>query len=151
MLDLDLTIRTFGWQLTQVSDPAPTALLPWSYTIGLGESYDHPDLMMIGVELETQSAVIRRIVEPIERTGRIDRQDLDDAGITLVEVHPNHLRDHWFGQWSNRAGILPPDGTFLQVVPPPDWFCSCHRHALPRFDRPGPIRFGNRADRQRSD
>lgn len=149
MLDLDLTIRTFGWQLTQVSDPAPISTLPWSYTIGLGESYDHAELMMIGVELGTQSMVIRRVVAMIEERGQIDHDELARLGLSLVEVHRNHLRDHWFGTWSRRYGEPPPDGTFLQIVPPSDWFCECHQHSVPRFDRPAPIRFGNRAERRR--
>jgi hypothetical protein len=143
MLALDLTIRTYGWRLTQVTDT-----MPWSYTIGLTESYDHPELMITGLELEMQSSVIRRIVGPIEKSGTIDQNALDDAGITLVEVHPNHLRSDWFGTWSNRYGHTPPAGTFLQIVPPSDWFCECHQHSMPHFELPGPIRFGNRASRR---
>ena len=123
MLHLDLTIRVHGWSLVDVTES-----LPWSYTIGLTESYGHPELMMIGVELETQSAAIRRIVEPIARTGSVDAADLIDAGIELVEVHGNHLRGDWFGTWANRYG---------------------HPPSAPRFDRPGPIRQGNRAERRR--
>ena len=137
MLALDLTIRTYGWQLTQITDANP-----WSYTIGLTESYGHPELMIAGLTLGRQSTVIRRIVDPIERTGRIDAAELADVGITLVEVHPHHLRGDWFGTWSNRYGNAPPDGTFLQIVPPEEWFCDCHRHSVPRFDRAAPIRFG---------
>jgi len=132
MLDLDLTIRTYGWQLTQVTDPA----MPWSYTIGLGESYDHAELMMIGVELGTQSHVIRHLVAMITEAGEIDHDELDRRGLSLVDVHRHHLRDHWFGTWSNRYGTLPPDGTFVQIIPPRDWFCKCHRNSTPRFDRP---------------
>ena len=146
MLSLDLTIRTYGWQLTQVTDSA----MPGSYTIGLGESYDHPELVMVGVELDTQSAIIRKIVSMVETTGRIDTDDVESHGLTLVEVHRDHLHDHWFGTWSNRYGHLPPDGTFLQIVPPPEWFCSCHQTSWPRFDRPGRWRGpGNRAERRR--
>ena len=50
MLSLDLTIRTYGWQLHQITDDNP-----WSYTIGLLESYDHPELMVTGLELELTS------------------------------------------------------------------------------------------------
>lgn len=71
MLHLDLTIRVHGWSLVDATES-----LPWSYTIGLTESYGHPELMMIGVELEAQSAAIRRIVEPIARTGSVDAADL---------------------------------------------------------------------------
>ncbi len=88
MLALDLTIRTYGWQLTQVTDDHP-----WSYTIGLTESYGHPELMITGLELDVQSTVIRKIIDAIETTGSVDHAFLERQGVTLVEVHPNHLRD----------------------------------------------------------
>lgn len=144
MLTLDLTIRTHGWQLTQVTDA-----MPWSYTIGLTESYGHPELMMYGVELGTQNSVIRKIVDPIATTGSVDQPFLERQGVTLVEVHPNHLADHWFGTWSSFYERLPAPGSFLQIVPPADWFCDCHEHSMPHFELPGPIRFGNRAERRR--
>ena len=144
MLALDLTIRTHGWALTQV-----TAEMPWSYTIGLSESYDHPELMIAGVELSTQRSVVNRIVDAIVKTGSVDHPLLADAGITLVEVHPTHLADHWFGRWSAHYERIPVPGTFLQIVPPWDWFCDCHQHSMPHFELPDPIRFGNRAERRR--
>jgi hypothetical protein len=143
MLALDLTIRTYGWQLTQVTDATP-----WSYTIGLIESYDHPELMVAGLELDTQSMVIRKIVDSIASTGNVDHAFLEREGVTLVEVHPNHLADDWFGTWSNFYGHVPPDGSFLQIVPPGDWFCDCHQHSVPHFELPGPIRDDNRASRR---
>ncbi len=144
MLSLDLTIRTFGWQLTQITDTNP-----WSYTIGLLESYDHPELMIVGLELDLQATVIRKIVDTIERTGTVDHTFLQREGITRVEVHPNHLAGDWFGTWSNFYQRVPTPGSFLQIVPPSDWCCDCCRHSVPHFELPDPIRFGSRAARQR--
>jgi hypothetical protein len=144
MLSLDLTIRTYGWQLHQITDRNP-----WSYTIGLLESYGHPELMVTGVRFETQNTMIRKIVDSIEKTGSVDQPFLDRQGVELVEVHPNHLAGDWFGTWSNFYERLPTPGSFLQIVPPPDWFCECHQHLVPHFERPGPIRFDERADRHR--
>lgn len=144
MLALDLTIRTYGWSLAQIDDGP----LSWSYTIGLTENYDHPELTIIGLELEAQSAVIHEIVEMIEETGGIDDHELEALGIELVEVHPDHLFGDRFATWSNRYERVPPAGTFLQIIPPPSWFCECHRHSMPRFDLPDPNRTGNRAERR---
>jgi hypothetical protein len=144
MLALDLTIRTYGWQLTQVTDANP-----WSYTIGLTESYDHPELMVAGLKLDTQSMVIRKIVDSIASTGSVDHAFLQSEGVRLVEVHPNHLAGDWFASWSNHYDRVPPDGTFLQIVPPGHWFCDCHQRSMPHFELPGPTRFGNRVDRRR--
>ncbi len=135
MLSLDLTIRTYGWQLNQITDDHP-----WSYTIGLLESYGHPELMVIGLGFEMQNIVIRKIVDSIEKTGSVDHDFLEREGVTLVEVHPNHLRGDWFGTWSNFYERRPAPGSFLQIVPPSDWFCDCHQHSMPHFELPGPIR-----------
>ena len=143
MLALDLTIRTYGWQLNQITDDHP-----WSYSIGLLESYDHPELMITGLELEVQNIVIRKIVDSIVTNGGVDHAFLEREGVTLVEVHPNHLAGDWFGTWSNFYERLPAPGSFLQIVPPSDWFCDCHQHSMPHFELPGPIRFGNRASRR---
>jgi hypothetical protein len=144
MLSLDLTIRTYGWQLTQITGPNP-----WSYTIGLLESYDHPELMVTGLELDMQNTVIRKIVDSIKQTGHVDNAFLQSEGVTLVDVHPNHLAGDWFGTWSNFYQRIPTPGSFLQIVPPSDWFCDCHAHAMPHFELPDPIHIGNRADRRR--
>ncbi len=96
MLSLDLTVRTYGWQLNQITDDHP-----WSYTIGLLESYDHPELMVTGLDFEMQNIVIRKIVDAIEKTGSVDHAFLERERVTLVEVHSNHLAGDWFGTWSN--------------------------------------------------
>jgi hypothetical protein len=144
MLSLDLTIRAFGWQLVQITDTNP-----WSYTVGLLESYDHPELMVTGLGLDVQNRVIRKIVDSIKTTGTVDDTLHEREGIALVEVHPNHLAGDWFGTWSNFYHRLPPPGSFLQIVPPSDWFCDCHQHSMPHFELPETIHFGNRASRRR--
>ena len=144
MLSIDLTIRTYGWQLLQITDTNP-----WSYTIGLLESYDHPELMITGLEFDVQNRVIRKIVDSIETTGSVDLAFLEREGVTLVDVHPRHLAGDWFGTWSNFYERLPPPGSFLQIVPPSDWFCECHQHSMPHFELPDPIRFGPRPSRRR--
>ena len=89
--------------------------------------------------------MIRKIVDSIETTGSVDHAFLEREGVTLVEVHPNHLAGDWFGTWSNFYERIPAPGSFLQIVPPSDWFCDCHQHSMPHFELPDPIRFGNRA------
>ena len=144
MRSLDLTIRAFGWQLHQITDSNP-----WSYTIGLLESYDQPELMITGLELEVQNRVIRKIVDSIETTGSVDHAFLEREGVTLVQVHPKHLAGDWFGTWSNFYQRLPPPGSFLQIVPPSDWFCDCHQHSMPHFELPDPLRCSARPSRRR--
>ena len=93
--------------------------------------------------------MIRKIVDSIETTGSVDHAFLEREGVTLVEVHPKHLAGDWFGTWSNFYQRLPPPGSFLQIVPPSDWFCDCHQHSMPHFELPGPIRYGDRPSRRR--
>lgn len=148
MLALDLKIQVHGWALIQVDDDGPEGTMSWAYTVGLTEHYGHPELAMFVVRPAKRDQVIRLLVEGIVDTGRVIDDDVTDLGLELVPVHPNNLTGDWFGTWANHTGHLPPAGSFLQIVPPKDWFCSCHQNATPRLDRPGVVPFGNRAARR---
>ena len=145
MLELDLRIRVDGWALVQVD----AGVASWSYTIGLTEHYGHPELTMVAVRLELQSAVIHRLVDDIVETGKLDLDLVAEHELELVEVHSTRFAQAWFGTWSNHYERRPAPGGFLQIVPPSSWFCECHADATPRLDRAGPGPDGNRAHRRR--
>jgi len=43
---MDATIAYYGWAITGVTDDA---VVPWSYTVGLVEGFDHPELLVVGL------------------------------------------------------------------------------------------------------
>jgi Domain of unknown function (DUF4262) len=128
----DLAIRTFGWSLVLVEDESP-----WLYTIGLLESFGHPELVVVDIKLERGELLIRSVAQMVEDTGGVDWRELKRRGIGLVTVHDDHLRSDLFGSWINFYDKVPASGSFLQVLPPKDWFCACHQSAGRRLDRRG--------------
>ncbi|HNJ96772.1 MAG TPA: DUF4262 domain-containing protein [Ilumatobacteraceae bacterium] len=145
MRGLDLKIRTYGWALTQV-DEGPSA---FSYTIGLVESYGHPELIALDFDAKHHHPLISWLVDDIVEHGRITEARLALGGLRCVEVHPDHLVSDFFGGWANRYGHLPRPGQAMQVLLPDEAYCECHAHAVRRLDRPGPLppALGHRANR----
>jgi hypothetical protein len=153
MQALDLQIRVHGWALVQVQGDDTV----WSYTIGLVEHFGHPELTMIDVKLDYQSEVITNLVEGVVARGELSRLSLLAERLQVVEVHPDHLGSDLFGRWASRYGAYPGPGSMLQILLPDDAFCECHRAAVHRLDRPGPLLPSppftalNRAERRRRD
>jgi Domain of unknown function (DUF4262) len=141
---IDLDIRTYGWHHVLVEDAKP-----WSYTVGLRESFGHPELAVVDLELSAQVALVRWACESIEDSGSIDEFERSALGVEIVTVHDAHLRSgEWFGTWHAFYDEEPPPGSFLQVLPPPGWECEHHRGRSRRLDLPGAPPGGNRAQRR---
>lgn len=155
MQALDLQIRVHGWVLQHVYDDHTGE--SWSYTIGLVESYGHPELTMLDVKADEQDRVIRLLVDGIVTHGEMSPVTILAEGLEIVDVHPDHLVGDLFGTWGNRYGFPPPPGTMQQVLLPSSAFCPCHADAVTRLDKPGPLppryasqkRRPNRAERRR--
>jgi hypothetical protein len=120
MQALDLQIRVQGWALVQVKDQSTA----WCYTVGLLEHYDHPELALFDVDLETGSRLMAELVEGVTTRGVVSPWLLRREGLRCVEVHPDHLRGHLFGTWSNLYGRLMQHGDMLQVLLPDDAYCE---------------------------
>lgn len=150
MQALDLQIRVHGWSLTQVG----TGVGAFSYTIGLLESYGHPELVVLDVVETTQQSLLRTLVSHIVEDGDVPAAMLAATGLRCLPVHEFHLRDdRFFGGWANRYGRLPLPGEVLQVVVPDSAFCECHVGAQRRLDLAAPAREyrpPNRAERRRN-
>jgi Domain of unknown function (DUF4262) len=56
-------IEKFGWHLILVN---PDNEVPFVYSVGLMESFNHPEIMMIGLPLDTMSAVVRGMARQIK-------------------------------------------------------------------------------------
>ena len=130
---LDLVIRVHGYLIQQVTaEPAP-----WTYTIGLRESFDHPELLCVDIEGGTQTTLIKELGDEVARERRIDATMLRELDLALLEVDESHLhRDDLVGGWEERYQRSALRGDFLQVAPGPSWFCECHAGLLRRLDRP---------------
>ncbi len=138
MTEIDLAIRVYGWTMNHVSDDGTGGGdgEQWTYTIGLDECYGHPELVMLDVELRTRAATVSLLSETIAGGETLDAV-LARYRLELAPVHPSHA-DDLFGLWEGRYDVPIPEGRILQIIPPPDWFCTCHAARIRRLDRPAP-------------
>ena len=131
---LDLRILTDGFALQGVDGPRP-----WVYTVGLLENFSHPELIITDVRLDRSQPVLRALGDAVVDGGPDAFADLLAlGGFTTRAVHPAHFDTSLLNIWSWFYDAPPAAGTWLQVVPPPDWFCTQHRAESARLDEPTP-------------
>ncbi len=94
-------IREFGWQCLRVSPREGDEGTPFTYTIGLTETLQHPELAIFGLSRDTSHAILSDCVNAI-RNGTEYPIDTPVAGVVsgdwLVqfrEVRPEKLDDYF--------------------------------------------------------
>ena len=106
MDEADLRVRsdveTFGWHVAKIAgdEKAP----PWSFTIGLEERFDHPEILIFGMEVELLHSLLNHLGEMLKR-GRSFRDNERAAGV--LENHPPLFRTvlpRWYGPFVGNAG-----------------------------------------------
>jgi Domain of unknown function (DUF4262) len=120
-------INEFGWHCVNIveDDGCP----PWSFTIGLYETWEHPELIIIGRSRATSHAMLKTLADDIELN---DPPELTDPNGHLllgmkchfIEVNARYFSDYvgfalWFYRkcrfplhqivWRNADGLYPWD------------------------------------------
>lgn len=113
--DLHHQVQRFGWALQGVEAPRP-----WTYTIGLAERFEHPELVMVGVDISVAMNVLNTLGTMIA-TGEQLRPGC--PGVTVGEtelafgsVHPVHVAAGLVGTWEEYYGRRPGATPTLEVV-----------------------------------
>lgn len=133
MDELDQLIRRHGYTVQLV-----TARAPWAYTIGVLETFGAPELIVTDLKDDALYKVLHTVVACIADVGGpLEPDEIDEIGVTLLDVHPSHLDTSLFASWVARYGRAPVPGEFQQVLPPPGMFCTYHGRHQRRLDRPG--------------
>lgn len=127
---IDLHIRVHGYHITQVIDRES-----WCYTIGLEQQFDHPELVTTDLKMPAQLELIRTVASMLVDNGAVDHRRLAQIGIRMVPVHRSHLDDGLVGGWEAFYERQARPRSFVQVLPPKTWLCTCHRDAVKRLDR----------------
>jgi len=123
---IDRLIDRRRWQLIGVGYDDPSVPVPWTYSIGLAEGFDHPELFVVGACCyECSGHLLHAMGELVAAGARFDRPSaeelvLEDRG---VEV-PVHLRPvegpplvtRWFGAWHGYYRSKPYDPPPLSVT-----------------------------------
>ncbi|MEY2458368.1 MAG: hypothetical protein QOG30_198 [Acidimicrobiaceae bacterium] len=116
---------------------------PWIYTIGLLQSYDHPELVVTG-QAEEGAKLIVRVVDRIKEGQRFNAASPPTTlccGCTIASfgsVHPEHWNRGRFEQWVRYYGFHggePAERMAVQVLwrdrndlfPTDPEFCPAHR------------------------
>lgn len=110
-------IATYGWHVQAVF--AGPARLGWVYTIGFGDSLDHPDMVVYGLSDEVATVLLNGIGDALAegRTFRLGERYgdfLGDIDIEFRETLPRWSPAH-FGKANDWYGSYP---TMWQVVLP---------------------------------
>ena len=143
-------IETYGWHVIHVFGGE---CLAWSYTVGLVDNFDHPELVVMGLDRGSGYGLLAALIDELgvglrRRVGRDWPQALNHHQLRLVSVDPQRWTEDWFCVWVNYYGSL---GRFdlvpeaLQVAWADDegrfpWesdFEAAKRMLQPLLDEPG--------------
>jgi hypothetical protein len=159
---VDEHIATIGWSLIGVESPPGLAGQGWAYTIGLIESFGHPELIVTGRQVVDAGRILNSLGELVRGGSRLKPGESARLGPNLVgvcAVDATHLERGRFAAWidyyTHRSG--PPSWEALQVICGDELCCWEHQRSAPRLDvgdipaaRPGDNRETRRAmQRQR--
>ena len=133
--DLLSTVNQYGWTHFQVPAKEGTPLFgfgkapPWSYTIGLFQSYKHPEIVIVGEDDQLASRVLQDTVEQIKagevlEHGKEYREFIPRHNRTFLLMSKSHFRRYlewairFYGStefpalqmvWSDQQGLYPWD------------------------------------------
>jgi hypothetical protein len=134
------SIDTNGWGIIGVQ-PSPQNE-PWAYTVGLVEAFEHPELIVVGIDLDIAGLVLHDLATCVTAgvelaPGR--RAPVVGIEVEFAEVHPAQFGHGVFTAWFDhyrvfKASDLPLSA--LQVVPPAELGCCDHPGCRPRLDLP---------------
>lgn len=126
----DLLIRVHGYVVVQV-----TAARPWSYTMGVTESWGHPELVMVDIDPVVQAQLLTSLVEDLPVMGRLSPESLRGLDVDLVAVHEAHLDRGLLSAWEHRYSRRARADDVRQVVPGSSWFGAGATTGGRRLDR----------------
>jgi hypothetical protein len=94
-------IQTYGWHVAKIAgdDRAP----PWAFTIGLEHSFEHPEVLVVGMELELLHALLNHVGEQVKRGRRFEDGERADG---VLENRPPEFRTvaaRWHGAFVGNA------------------------------------------------
>lgn len=139
-------IDRHGWAVQHVEADPPN--LPWAYTIGLTEQFDHPELVVLGLAPVPAAHLLNAMGLVVAVEHRFDDTaeayvDLDDESEVLVglrPVHPKHVVNGLVAAWTDYYRHAPgprrPLPSVLQVVLPDRDHCAVHQRTQPLLDDP---------------
>ena len=103
--EADLRVRSdverYGWHVAKIAgdDQAP----PWAFTIGLEQSFSHPEVLVCGMSLELLHGLLNRIGEEVKRGAQLGQVERPSG---ILENHAPAFRpvlERWYGAFVGNA------------------------------------------------
>lgn len=142
MARFEQRIEAFGFTMVGVGSGAKS----WVDTIGLLETFGHPEMVVTALAIETAAGLFEGLVERI-RAGESFTPTSPDAALhgrplRVSAVHPTQWVHGRFAMWTNyygERGFLPAQPAAVQILwpnqdgvcPPDRDFCHDHRNCQP--------------------
>jgi hypothetical protein len=136
------TIDRVGWALQGVDAGSPGR--SWAYTIGLIESYDHPELIVTGVDLAVAERMLNTMSKQVARGDRYEPGEVVEFGngdvvARILGVHVSHFHTDrfamWFGYYAS-LGRLPGQPLFRLAALLDPRYCDMHQRGTDWLDHP---------------
>lgn len=110
LFNIEGRIDRYGWSCYYIfGGPGP----PWLYTIGLVERWDHPELIVFGLDQDSAHGMVTRAVELIESgaaptLGRAAGEQLDGFPVAFLGVDDRYWREpsDYFLGWLDFYGAV---------------------------------------------
>lgn len=135
-------IETFGFTMMGVD----SGVKSWVYTIGLLETFGHPELVVTGLGMASAAGLFDGIVDRIRKGETFSPVSPDSTlnghPFRVSAVHPTQWVHGRFAMWTNyygERGFLPAQPAAIQILwpnddgvfPPDRDFCHDHRNCQP--------------------
>jgi hypothetical protein len=126
-------IQEFGWHAVNIIED--NGCPPWTFTIGLYETWNHPELIIIGRSRATSHAMLKTLADDIELNDPPNLSDPDGLILGMkchfLEVNTRYYSDYvGFALWYYRKRQFP----LYQIVwPDRDGLYPWHLHAPKHF------------------
>ncbi|HEX4386530.1 MAG TPA: DUF4262 domain-containing protein [Myxococcales bacterium] len=95
-------VDAFGWHFVNVMESAEEG--PFSYTIGLWRTWQHPEIIITGLRTEVAPLLLRNVVEKVQKGWRASQTERDpdilegfDCGYAAVP--PSKRNKAGFAHW----------------------------------------------------
>ncbi len=113
----DMMIKVHGFLIQQVE-----AERPWTYTIGLTESWAQPELLMVDGDATTQARLLHILGLECERFGSIQSETLDLLDVQLHYVSDGRFAAGLVARWEHRYSMSAAGNDFKEVKFGDKWF-----------------------------
>ena len=138
-------VAQYGWHVVNILEEGDNP--PWTFTIGLQKTWQHPEFIIIGLKKDVANAILDTLVNAIKERRPIDLklptdELLHNGACCFVEIAKQHYADYvGFARWYYQGDDFP----LYQVVwPSKENHFPWNAHATDGYKQRQPVLGGTR-------